>query len=629
MPIRVRHFSSREHPRIYRPLTNPDSIRLLVLEQGHDTEPICCQLEDVQLSAIPAYEALSYTWGDQRNKLPITCSGHSMLVTANLHSALQHLRQEDKSRVLWADALCINQADNTEKSVQVPLMGAIYSGADRVLIWLGEETADVAGALQLLPQMQRHYNKMLRFRRGLFPLLSRMLGPLSAILMHWLSPNRTHASVDWVPVVHLFRRRWFTRTWVIQEAVLARRATVHCGRVSVPWEALSDVAWGMYTVGGVAQLGGKELTRMIDSIGVIIQERNDRYRTLALRHALWPPSMVDLLIRTRLYDCGNKRDKIYGLLGMAVDKVPKEDKLKPDYTLSVDEVYRDFVVWNVVTNGSLESFSCSTHAEIAVSQPPGTRPSWVPDFANLEETLTMLPLTKRGNLTAAGDTQVRARFQTDSNTLSIWGLSVGTVHRVGKLKCLSRSHGLPRQLALAQMTTWVAECLDLAREASSSSSSTVSAGSETSRVGGPTVLGLSPERYEMFWWTMLFGHDHVSQPVSAKYGPMVQTLLEKLLYGSGAKFTRMDQLVFNTILAKAQGRRFMVTGEGRLGWVTAGAARGDAICVLYGGRVLYVLRELGSGRHQIVGDSFAHGLMEGEALEGNRAAGEAREFDLV
>ncbi|KAK4159411.1 heterokaryon incompatibility protein-domain-containing protein [Cladorrhinum sp. PSN259] len=625
----LRHFSSREHRRIYRPLKSPDSIRLVILEQGHGTEPICCRLEDAQLSAAPAYEALSYTWGDERIKLPITCSGLSMLVTTNLHSALQHLRHEDQPRVLWVDALCINQADSAEKSIQVPLMGAIYSGADEVLIWLGEETADVRGALQLIPQMRRHYNKMLRFRRVVFPLLSQMLGPLAAVLMHWVSPKRTHAPVDWAPVINLFRRPWFTRTWIIQEAVLARRATMHCGHMSVSWEAIADVAWGMYTVGGMPRLGGRELTHMIEAIDVIIQERNNRYRSRGVRHALWPPSMVDLLIRTRLYDCGNKRDRIYGLLGIAVDKLPQEKKLKPDYALGVDEVYRDFVVWNVVTNGSLESFSCCTSSEKAASQPPTTRPSWVPDFANLEESPTMLPMTKRGNLAAAGDTQVRARFQADTNTLGIWGLSVDKVHRVGKLKCLPRSYGLSSQLALAQLTAWVAECLNLAREASSG---IASSGFDTSILGGPSVLGLSSERYEMFWRTMLFGHDHTFQPVSAKYGPMVQKFIEKLLQGPGTRgvpFTKMDQLVLNTTIARAQGRLLMETVGGRLGWVTVEAAPGDAIFVLYGGKVLYVLRELDSGHHQLVGDCFVHGLMGGEALYGNQTAGEPREFNLV
>jgi hypothetical protein len=47
------------------------------------------------------------------------------------------LRLEDRKRLIWADAVCINQADDEEKSWQVRMMGDVYRNADRVLIWLG------------------------------------------------------------------------------------------------------------------------------------------------------------------------------------------------------------------------------------------------------------------------------------------------------------------------------------------------------------------------------------------------------------------------------------------------------------------------------------------------------------
>jgi hypothetical protein len=37
------------------------------------------------------------------------------------------MRDVDRNTVVWADALCINQQDATEKSVQVRLMGDIYA----------------------------------------------------------------------------------------------------------------------------------------------------------------------------------------------------------------------------------------------------------------------------------------------------------------------------------------------------------------------------------------------------------------------------------------------------------------------------------------------------------------------
>jgi hypothetical protein len=65
-----------------------------------------------------------------------------MTVGLNLCQALEALRLADVNRTLWIDALCINQADNAEKAVQVTLMGMIYSKAKRVAVWLGPPSSD-------------------------------------------------------------------------------------------------------------------------------------------------------------------------------------------------------------------------------------------------------------------------------------------------------------------------------------------------------------------------------------------------------------------------------------------------------------------------------------------------------
>ena len=103
----------------------------------------------------PKYEALSYTWGTDTNPSTILVDeGPEKPVTAlgvgpNLMEALRHLQPGDATttRILWIDAICINQADTMEKSVQVQLMGSIYKQAHRVVIWLGPEEDDSSLAL--------------------------------------------------------------------------------------------------------------------------------------------------------------------------------------------------------------------------------------------------------------------------------------------------------------------------------------------------------------------------------------------------------------------------------------------------------------------------------------------------
>jgi hypothetical protein len=66
------------------------------------------------------YEALSYCWGvKERLYLIFNHDLKHMVVTWNLFSALLRLRYPDRPRLLWVDAICINQSDLQDKSIQV------------------------------------------------------------------------------------------------------------------------------------------------------------------------------------------------------------------------------------------------------------------------------------------------------------------------------------------------------------------------------------------------------------------------------------------------------------------------------------------------------------------------------
>jgi hypothetical protein len=52
------------------------------------------------------------------------------------------VREKDKNRTLWVDAICINQQDIRERGCQVEMMGDVYSKAARVLVWLGPKSHD-------------------------------------------------------------------------------------------------------------------------------------------------------------------------------------------------------------------------------------------------------------------------------------------------------------------------------------------------------------------------------------------------------------------------------------------------------------------------------------------------------
>lgn len=126
---------------------SPGDIRLLHL-MPHEEEgaPIRCELFDYPIQKTGGraclYEALSYCWGGSDKPYSISIGDRYLPVTANLHAALLQLRDRFLSRVLWVDAICINQDDKEERGQQVRSMAEIYCKASRVIVWLGKAETD-------------------------------------------------------------------------------------------------------------------------------------------------------------------------------------------------------------------------------------------------------------------------------------------------------------------------------------------------------------------------------------------------------------------------------------------------------------------------------------------------------
>jgi hypothetical protein len=144
------NFSSRRNPGIktkeypkfqYRPLDSAQNeIRLLRISPAlHADSTIHCQIFHTSLDNAPLYEALSYAWGDRSGLHKIHIGSTSVHVTPNLDHALRRLRPKpgDPELVIWVDALCINQEDIPERSIQTSKMRTIYQNAEKVSIWLG------------------------------------------------------------------------------------------------------------------------------------------------------------------------------------------------------------------------------------------------------------------------------------------------------------------------------------------------------------------------------------------------------------------------------------------------------------------------------------------------------------
>jgi hypothetical protein len=95
------------------------------------------------LNSENTYAALSYTWGDtsKTRRLVIEEDGEEfeLQITENLDSALRNMGLVSD---MWIDAVCINLADELEKSWQVQQMWMIYNGAEYTATWLGTAADD-------------------------------------------------------------------------------------------------------------------------------------------------------------------------------------------------------------------------------------------------------------------------------------------------------------------------------------------------------------------------------------------------------------------------------------------------------------------------------------------------------
>jgi len=134
--------TAKRSPYQYHPLLSEENqIRLIRLMPSKDKDAtIECQVFNYSLNpakGIHLYEALSYVWGNAKETVSINIDKRLFDATKNLYAALLRLRDDYFDRILWVDAICINQMDEREKEKQIWLMSRIYGHASRVIVWLG------------------------------------------------------------------------------------------------------------------------------------------------------------------------------------------------------------------------------------------------------------------------------------------------------------------------------------------------------------------------------------------------------------------------------------------------------------------------------------------------------------
>jgi Heterokaryon incompatibility protein (HET) len=279
------------------PLEKETDIRLLTLNRGAGIDQITCTLvkADLDIDLLRydpldnniRYEALSYCWGSPEITDHITINNRSVEIRINLWWALIHLREVHNDRILWVDALCINQNDTKERNHQVGLMRWIYSRAFAVLAWLGcEEDGGYLAMDFLRNKMREDEFKLGREHLALLP--------------------RSGSKEEKEALIKLCKRDYWTRVWILQEFVLASSVTVHCGTKAVDWMAFELVG----------RKEGRDL--IVDPARAVVFNRSSRRKQRRNLTASGTP-LLDLMALFSNRHCMDPRDKVYGLLGMSAE----------------------------------------------------------------------------------------------------------------------------------------------------------------------------------------------------------------------------------------------------------------------------------------------------------------------
>ncbi|KAJ8127991.1 hypothetical protein O1611_g5645 [Lasiodiplodia mahajangana] len=339
----------------YQPLRPSAQTRIIVLEHSSDpSAPLICKIEELNIEADEGFQALSYTWGEPNFTERLIVDNTAFLcITPNLRDALRRFRRPFSPRRLWVDAVCINQQDEEEKRKQIPFMDVIYRGASTVLVWLGNypTQATCLASIKAYPR-----------------LLGKERTPGSRV-------GRQEHSELLMSIASLVELPWFSRRWIVQEAVLNPDVLLCCCDEELSW------------------------VRLANCLGMISNPPPDMksLHTLLSMAGLWKRwvfdggvggngGIFDLLEAFDHFQCFDPRDRLFALGGLATDismgsrPSPGLLPLPVDYTIATESLYTTFSRDVVEFASEPMKYDMLRSSLARCGDGQNNLPSWVPDW---------------------------------------------------------------------------------------------------------------------------------------------------------------------------------------------------------------------------------------------------------
>ncbi|CAN9385435.1 unnamed protein product [Alternaria alternata] len=301
--IRQDHYSYQLLP------VDKKQIRLISLNTTYDLDsefksgPVECTMRVFDLEDAPPFTALSYMWGPPAPTRRIFMNNGQLLeIRLNLFHFLlefRHMNPDDDpqggaDRWFWVDQICIQQSSITERNHQVRMMSHIYTSAESVIIWLGNG--------------DERTNCRWDSR------------PLYEVAKEWVETSDPKA---FAVILHA---SYFTRVWIVQEFLLARRVRMLLGNMWLD--------------------GGERQAKLAVATGNPLAEWIPRYsfelllnRAASAKNSGYVPlyGLDKFLLDYSDNKCENPRDVVYGVLGL----VEPEERVQVDYSKLPQQVLMD------------------------------------------------------------------------------------------------------------------------------------------------------------------------------------------------------------------------------------------------------------------------------------------------
>lgn len=574
-----------------------NSIRLLRIYKGAPSAAVEVSLDFAHLTdTSPPYEALSYVWGSGGvSHIVHQPTQMAIPVTRNLYDALKGVRQVEKDRVIWVDALCINQTDGKEKGIQVRKMNSIYARASRVVVWLGtDEAGDANGAFRALCALANSKGASAQYSTK-----SQTCTPPACEVFYPKKDNFDLCS----QVMRFFCQTWYTRLWVLQEIVLAQDAIFVWGDCSISWAHVGlaieviEKDRVMSRLFGTRNLQNAYIMWRLSVVNNSMERAIDKSKSNLPEEEDINYSFLHLLDMARSFEVTDPRDKIYGILGFpTTGQGLNADSIIPDYTLSASEVYIQVTRSLLDEEQNLDILALVLNTPLSPHEAPvyiDGLPSWVPNFFSGETAFPFSNSNIGHQYTAGFSRPIEISQCAAPRVLGLRGAVLDTIQTVGSSIPLVDLYAIgPHLQVLIQWCNGVGI------------SATTLAATLTAGRNKYGQLLSERERNELdvnlaAILESLKSESSLSELPADRQGLDVSG-------GSEWRAVLWRFIVY---------RQPFVTKLGEFGLGPRGMEEGDSIIVLWGGQCPFVTRKAEQGQWHLKGECFVESWVHGDAVE--------------